>query len=318
MQLGLWMSPVEFNMHSVTYASHPAWGCLPLGDIAAQVPDDAGLGAWDATNPAFQSYLIGVVDRLVEKYDVREFKFDFMAWLDCWTHDYADYEDAFVSMVQRMERRHPHVTFELDETNDQRLWPFESEALGPSWFDNNHHHGIDQVSELLHDLWSAAPWMPTQTIGLGSFDSDALAAKRPAGFLMPLALLSHTTFWTDFTKLTTNQRRQVAWWDHWYATHRDAIGPLDYELTKQDPAKGGWAVFEPWHGRSGYVFAFHQTGAGSVRVRLQGLHARSTYLVSDVRSGKVLRRTSGRVLQSGLTVRAPRAWSARVLRISRA
>ncbi|HVU61694.1 MAG TPA: alpha-galactosidase [Mycobacteriales bacterium] len=318
MQLGLWMSPVEFNMHSVTYASHPAWGCLPLGDIAAQVPDDAGLGAWDATNPAFQSYLIGVVDRLVEKYDVREFKFDFMAWLDCWTHDYADYEDAFVSMVQRMERRHPHVTFELDETNDQRLWPFESEALGPSWFDNNHHHGIDQVSELLHDLWSAAPWMPTQTIGLGSFDSDALAAKRPAGFLMPLALLSHTTFWTDFTKLTPNQRRQVAWWDHWYSTHRDAIGPLDYELTKQDPAKGGWAVFEPWHGRSGYVFAFHQTGAGSVRVRLQGLHARSTYLVSDVRSGKVLRRTSGRVLQSGLTVRAPRAWSARVLRISRA
>src|SRR6185312_11216484 len=187
MQLGLWMSPLEFNMKSVTYAAHPDWACAPVGDVTAQDPDDAGLGVWDATNPDFQNYLLGVIDRLVHDYDVREFKFDFMAWVDCAPHDYADYEAAFVSMVQKMEARHPDVTFELDETNDQRAWPFESEALGPSWFDNNHNHNIAQTAELLHDLWSAAPWMPTQTLAIGSLDGDALASSASASFLMPLA-----------------------------------------------------------------------------------------------------------------------------------
>ncbi|MGN6473106.1 MAG: alpha-galactosidase, partial [Mycobacteriales bacterium] len=315
MQLALWMSPLEFNMKSVTYADHPDWACAPLGDVTAQDPDDAGLGVWDATNPAFQSYLLGVIDRLVHDYDVREFKFDFMAWVDCPPHDYADYEAAFVSMVQQMEARHPDVTFELDETNDQRAWPFESEALGPSWFDNNHDHHIPQTAELLHDLWSAAPWMPTQTVGIGSLDGDALAGAS-ANFLMPLALLSHTTFWTDFTKLTPGQRITVAGWDSWYAEHRNGIGPLDYELTTNDPAKGGWLALEPWHGRAGYVFAFRQAGGpSSVRLQLQGLQPGTTYLVRDVASGKVIARELGRTLRHGLTVRS-QPWSAQVLRVS--
>ncbi|MDQ1696017.1 MAG: alpha-galactosidase, partial [Frankiaceae bacterium] len=96
LQLGLWMSPVEFNSTSTTYAAHPDWACAPVGDVTAQVEDDAGLGVWDATNPAFQDYLVGVVDRLVRDDRVREFKFDFMAWVDCGAHDYADYEAAFV------------------------------------------------------------------------------------------------------------------------------------------------------------------------------------------------------------------------------
>jgi hypothetical protein len=311
------MSPVEFHMTSVTYAQHPTWGCLPLGDVSAQVPDDAGLGAWDVNNPEFQNYLIGVVDRLVKAYDVREFKFDFMAWLDCWTHDYVDYEDAFVSMVRRMERRHPHVTFELDETNDQRLWPFASQALGPSWFDNNHDHGnVDQVSGLLHDLWSAAPWMPTQTLGIGSFDDEAIEAGRSANFLMPLALLSHITFWTDLTKLTRTQQRQIKWWTRWYVGHRDGIGPLSYALTRSDPARGNWLVLQPWQHRAGYVFAFHKDGPGSVRVRLQGVRAHTTYAVRDVRSGKLVRKATGRALQHGFTVRSPKPWSAKVLRVA--
>jgi hypothetical protein len=317
MQLGLWMSPVEFHMDSVTYAQHPTWGCLPLGDISAQVPDDAGLGAWDVTNPDFQDYLVGVVDRLVNTYDVRELKFDFMAWLDCGTRDYADYEDAFVAMVQRMQRRHPRVTFELDETNDQRSWPFESEALGPSWFDNNHDHdGVDQVSGLLHDLWSAAPWMPTQTLGLGSFDGDALEAGRSAELLMPLALLSHITFWTDFTKLTTRQQRRIKWWNHWYAAHRDGIGPLEYALTTQDPAKGNWLVLEPWRGKSGYVFAFRKKGPASIRVRLLGVRSSSAYIVSDAHTAEIVRRATGRELRHGLRIDVPKAWTARVLRIA--
>ena len=209
------------------------------------------------------------------------------------------------------------MTFELDETNDQRSWPFESEALGPSWFDNNHDHGsVDQVSGLLHDLWSVAPWMPTQTLGIGSFDGDAVAAKRSANFLMPLALLSHITFWTDFTKLTAPQQHQIAWWIRWYAAHRNGVGPLEYELTKQDPAKGNWLVLQPWHGRSGYLFSFHKQGPGSVRVHLQGVRMKTVYAVTDVRSGKVVTRATGRQLRRGFTVSSPKQWSARVLRVA--
>lgn len=317
MQLGLWMSPLEFNMKSQTYAKHPLWACLPLGDVTAQVPDDAGLGAWDATNPQFQNYLLGVVSRLIKDYDVREFKFDFMAWLDCGTHDYADYEDAFVSLVRRMEAAHPTVTFELDETNDQRSWPFESEALGPSWFDNSHNHGVDHVSQLLHDLWEAAPWMPTQTLGLGSYDSDALAEGLTPNYLMPLALLSHLTFWTDFTLLTKAQRRQTAWWINWYRAHRDSVGPMVYELTGDDPVSGkDWLVLQPWHNGAGYVFAFRQdTKSATVRVGLQGVNDATTYDVFDVRTGKLLGHATGDELSHGYTITAPVAFSARVLRV---
>ncbi|HEX3708160.1 MAG TPA: alpha-galactosidase [Mycobacteriales bacterium] len=318
MQLGLWMSPVEFNMKSQTFAKHPLWGCAPLGDLTSQVPDDAGLGAWDATNPQFQTYLLSVINRLVKDFGVREFKFDFMAWLDCGTHDYADYEDAFVSLVRRMEAAHPNVTFELDETNDQRAWPFESESLGPSWFDNNHQHGIDPVSELLHDLWSAAPWMPTQTLGLGSFDGAALAEGRTANYLMPLALLSHLTFWTDFTALTAAQREQTAWWLTWDKAHRSSVGPMVYELTRNDPASGkNWLVLQPWHNEAGYVFAFRQDTTDSrIHVALQGVRPTTAYVVTDVRTGKVVARTSGSKLRRGLTITAPSRYSARVLRVS--
>jgi hypothetical protein len=322
MQLALWMSPLEFNMKSAAYKDHPQWVCIPTGDLTAQVPDDAGLGVWDATNAAFQRYLLGVVDRLVRDYDVREFKFDYMAWVDCGGHDYADYEDAFVSLVRRMQVAHPDVTFELDETNDQRCWPYESEALGPSWFDNNHGHGVDPVSELLHDLWSAAPWMPTMTLGLGSYDSGSIDAGRSPDYLMPIAVLSHLTFWTDFTKLTPQQRRETAWWIAWDKAHRADIGPMVYELTADDPADSHhWLVLEPWHrtgaaGGDAYVFAFRQaTSSASIRVRLQGLDPGLEYAVTDVRSGHFVTVTTGRTLQQGLRIRIGREFSARVLQV---
>jgi len=307
LQLGLWMSPVEFNGASQTYAAHPDWACAPVGDVTAEVQDDAGLGVWDATNPAFQDYLVGVVDRLVHDYGVTEFKFDFMAWVDCGDHDYADYEDAFVAMVRRMQAQHPTVTFELDETNDQRAWPFESAALGPSWFDNAHTHGSTPVAKLLHDVWSAAPWVPTPSIGLGVYDgtlTGAYAGTAGVDFLFPLALLTHITFWTDLTKLTPEQQAETAWWISWYDAHRDQLGPAVYELTGADPLDGqSWAAWQPWNGTSGYVFAFRQSGGpGTQRLSLHGLDPQQVYFVTDVRSGQRLGAFHGRDLTGGLDV----------------
>src|SRR3954452_23828488 len=187
LKLALWMSPLEFHQNSQTYKQHPDWVCTPTGDVTSQVPDDAGLGVWDVTNPRFQDYLSGVIDRLVKAYDVREFKFDFMAWVDCAPHDYLDYEDAFVALVRRFETNHPDVTFELDETNDQRSWPFESAALGPSWFDNAHTHaGSTEQSKLLHDFWTAAPWLPPSSIGFGALDGT-LTGPYTVDYLFPMS-----------------------------------------------------------------------------------------------------------------------------------
>jgi hypothetical protein len=318
-QLGLWMSPVEFNGASQTYAAHPDWACAPVGDLTAQVQDDAGLGVWDATNPAFQDYLLGVIDRLVSAYDVREFKFDFMAWVDCGDHDYADYEAAFVSTVRRMQERHPSVTFELDETNDQRAWPFESAALGPSWFDNAHLHGSTAAAKLMHDVWSAAPWVPTASIGVGAFDSTLTGPYTGvAGVdaIFPLAMLTHITFWTDLTKLTPDQQAETAWWVGWYRAHRDVLGPSVYELTAADPLDGrSWAAWQPWNGTAGYVFAFRQSGGPDTEpLALHGLDPHQVYAVTDVRTGQRLGVYRAATLAAGLPITLP-PYGARVLSV---
>ena len=327
LQLGLWMSPLEFNPSAVTYQQHPDWACTPVGHGTAQVPDDAGLGVWDVTNRQFQDYLVGVVDRLVADFDVREFKFDFMAWVDCVStdpagvRDYADYEQAFVDVVRRMQARHPTVTFELDETNDQRSWPFESVALGPSWFDNGHLHGSTAVEKLLHDVWSAAPWVPTWSLGVGMYDGtlrapyDGVAGVR---FLAPLALLTRVTTWTDLTKLTPEQQDETAWWFDWYRANRAAMGSVVYELTDTDPLSGdNWAAWQPWNGRSGFVFAFRQADApeATVALQLHGVDADVLYRVVDVRSETVIGELTGRELADGLTLTLPPA-GAQVLSIS--
>jgi hypothetical protein len=319
-QLGLWMSPLEFNGASTTYAAHPDWACAPTGDLTAQVPDDAGLGVWDVNNPGFRTYLLGVIDRLVAAYDVREFKFDFLTWVDCPPHDYADYEDGFVSLVREMQQRHPDVTFETDETNDQRAWPFESAALGPSWFDNAHLHGSTAVAKLLHDVWSAAPWVPTWSLGVGAFDNTLAGDYMgPSGVdaLFPLAMLTHLTFWTDLTQLTPEERTETAWWVGWYRAHRDELGPAVYELTSADPLDGrSWAAWQPWSGDRGYVFAFRQGGGpDTTTLSLHGVDASATYTVTDVHSGQQVGTFTGAQLAAGLTMSlAP--YSARVLAVT--
>ena len=318
LKLGLWMSPLEFNQNSNTYKQHPDWVCTPTGDITSQIPDDAGLGVWDVTNPGFQDYLAGVIDRLVKDWGVAEFKFDFMAWADCPPHDYLDYEDAFVALVRRFQAAHPGVTFELDETNDQRGWPFESVALGPSWFDNAHTHaGSTKQSKLLHDIWTAAPWLPPSSIGFGTYD-DTLAGPYGVDYLFPMAMLSHITFWTDLRGISPADSAETSWWIGWYKAHRADLAGLVYENTSADPLDGkGWAAFQPWHAGHGYLFAFRQAdGPDSQDIKLYGLRASSNYVVTNVQTGQALGTFSGgELMGSGLPVTLAQPYSAAVLSI---
>ena len=322
-RLGLWMSPVEFNMSSTTRAAHPEWVCTPTGQVTQFIQDDAGLGVWDVTNTAFQDYLAGVVDHAVDAWGVEEFKFDFQAWVDCGTHDYLDYEDAFVAMVRRFQAAHPDVTFELDETNDQRAWAFESAAIGPSWFDNGHTGGnghvpgLTYVGKELHDLWVAAPWMPTSSIGFG-LDDGYLAPPYSARYVMPMALLSHFTFWTDLTKLSPGDAAETAWWIDWYKANRAGLPRFAYEDTGADPADGvSWMALQPWQGDAGYLFVFRQSaGNGAQEIQLKGVDPDHAYRLTDVRDGRVLGIYQGRALAAGLTVSLPEVYSSEVISIT--
>jgi len=319
LRLGLWMSPAEFNPGSATYRAHPDWACTPTGDLTAQLPDDSGLGVWDFTNPHLRAYLTGVVDRLIARYGVRELKFDYVTWVDCPPHDYLDYEDAYVAWVRALRARHPDVTFELDETNDQRLWALRSAALGPSWFDNGHLQGTSYPARLLHDVWSAAPWIPPSSLGFGLYDGtlDGAGGTYSVDYLMPIALLGHVTFWTDLTRLSAAQLAETAWWISWYRAHRAELSGLVYEDTAADPIDGSaWAVFQPWDGDHGYLFAFRQAGADSSQtVSLQGLQAGVAYTVTDVRTGAVLGTYTGAELGAGLRLTLAAPYSAEVLSV---
>jgi hypothetical protein len=320
LKLGLWMSPAEFHTTSTTYAAHPDWACAPTGDVTAQVPDDAGLGVWDMSNEFLRAHLTGAVGRLIEAYDVREFKFDFQTWVDCGTHDYNDYEDAFVGWVHSLQATYPTVVFELDETNDQRAWPFESAAIGPSWFDNGHLHGSGEAAKLLHDMWTAAPWLPMSGIGVGAFDGilgDGCAGSCPAGYLAPLMLLGHVTFWTDTTKLSAADTAEIAYWTDWYKAHRGDLRGHAYELTSTDPLAGtGTTVFQPWTNGHGELFAFRQAGGSPITtVRLHGVDPATTYAIRDVRTGALVTTASGAQLSTGYDIALPQAWSARVLSV---
>ena len=83
----------------------------------------------------------------------------------------------------------PEVTFQIDETNDYRLFPFESVARGPTWFQN----GGPSVDRMLHNLWNLSPYVPTFALGQNALANEDFA-RYPVDTLMAAALLSHITF----------------------------------------------------------------------------------------------------------------------------
>jgi hypothetical protein len=319
LKLALWMAPLEFNGKSKAYAAHPEWACVPTGDVTAQVSNDPGLGVWDVTNDSFRAYLTAAVDRLIADYGVTEFKFDFVTLVDCLPHDYLDYEDAWVSLVNQFESKHPSVTFEFDETNDQRTFPFESAALGPAWFDNDHTHGSDVATKQLHDLWSYAPWLPTSEAGFGVYDGTLGSGpgQYTASYLMPAAILSHFSFWTDLTKLSPADAAETAWWTAWYQTHRAGLAGMVYEDSPQDPIDGkAGLVLQPWSGDRGYLFVFRQAGGPTQRVAIQGVDPGRRYRLVSVRDGLVLGNFPGSVLRRGIDLVLPAPFSALVVSVT--
>jgi hypothetical protein len=310
MKLGLWMTPLHFHPDSATFRSHPEWACAPVGDA---------LAVYNATNPSSGSNAAGVgqwsraalghvEDRIriaVERWGVRYFKFDFLAWLDCVGQgDLYAQHDAFVAMLDRLEASFPSVTFQIDETNDYRLFPFESVSRGPSWFQN----GAPAPSRLLHNLWNLSPFVPASSIGQ-HFLGDRSYETWPVDTLMTVALLSHLTFFSDVRSLPPAVLDAAAPWLAFYRRYRTTLtNGVVYPLLT-DPLANGWTALQSWDPSTarGALVVFRQDAAtDSVRVALRNIPAGRRFSILTGPTGKFLRKATSAQLQSGIDVQLPK------------
>lgn len=302
--LGLWMTPMEFHYSSAAYRTSPSWTCAPVGHATAALsvadPDggsnDAGIGVWnpaaygldpDTLAPArLDAYIEGRIARAIETYGARYFKFDFLAWIDCAGAEPVDmysYHDTFVAMLDRLQARYPEVTFQIDETNDYRMFPFESVARGPSWFQN----GAPETARLLHNLWNLAPYVPGFSIGQQVLGNAGERASRGFDYLMAASLGSHITLWTEIDELVDDERARVRRWTDFYKANREELAAFTYPLL-DDPLEGGWTALQPWNpgaGR-GFLLAFNQGAPDADRsVPLRGIRGDGSFTVTRVDPG---------------------------------
>jgi hypothetical protein len=308
--LGLWMTPMAFHPRSHAFQDHPEWGCAPVGHATAAYvladPDsgsnEAGIGLW---GPLAIPHVESRIRRAITDYGARYFKFDFLVWVDCAGNDFYAYHDAFVAMLDRLQADHPEVTFEIDETNDYRLFPFESVARGPSWFQN----GGPETKELLHNVWDLSPYVPAFSLGQGVLNSRD-HAQRTIDYMMAVALTSHITFWSEIDELTAAQRAQVRRWTDFYKANRDELTSIVYPLL-DDPRGGGWAALQPWDPEAGrgFLLAYRQGDAAATktipfRAVPAGRHFQLTRIDPATGAATDLGVTTSADLTGGITVDA--------------
>jgi hypothetical protein len=306
MKLGLWMSPTFFNPASETMKAHPQWVCTPIGEglTAANMADpdggsnEAGLGAW---GPDALPYVESRIDNAIDNWGVTYFKFDFLVWLDCAGQgDMYDFHDRFVAMLDRLQARHADVTFEIDETNDYRLFPFESVSRGPSWFQN----GSPSPKQLLHNVWNLSPWVPAFSLGqhfLGDYRGVGDAA---VDLRMAVSLLSHPTFFSDPRRYDGAVLDRASSWLAFRRAHVAAFTGVVYPLL-DDPLAGGWTALQSWdpEAASGAVLAFRQgASSSSVTVPLHNVPAGRTFSLVRAPDGVVVGTATSEELAAGLAV----------------
>ena len=319
MALGLWMSPLHFNPAAQTFASHPQWACHPISDglvlYNAAQPDDgsneAGIGEWSTAGfPWVESRIEDAIDH----WGVRYFKFDFMLWLDCaGQNDLYQDHDAFVAMIDRLRRAHPDVTFQIDETNDYRMFPFESTLRGPTWFQN----GSPDPPALLHNLWILSPYVPAFAIGQEVLGGNQPWKRFDVNTLMAAALPSHITFWRDLRDLPDAVIQTAASWIDFYKAHRDSFSLPTLPLL-DDPLKNGWTALQEWDAGAarGALLAFRQdSGDSTMRIPLRLVPPGLTFRLLEGPTGREVGTATSADLTRGLDVTLPDKGLAKVLLI---
>jgi hypothetical protein len=223
-----------------------------------------------------------------------------------------EFHDAFVAMLDRLRADYPDVTFEIDETNDYRLFPFESVTRGPTWFQN----GGPSVDQMLHNLWNLSPFVPTFALGQNAL-ADEDFTHFPVDTLMAAALLSHITFFHDLRRLPDTVIDRVGTWTSFYKRYRRELGGVVYPLL-DDPLQRGWTALQAWDPEqgTGALLAFRQGSSETERrIALEnvppGRHFELRSAPDDLELGIV----SSETLRAGLDVQIPESEGARVVMI---
>jgi hypothetical protein len=320
MELGLWMSPMHFHPRSETYTSHPDWSCKPVGDATGALSllqpsggsNDAGLGTW-SVDGALMDHVQSRIQTAIDDWGVTYFKFDFLVWLDCvGENDLYEYKEAFMAMLDELIARNPGVTFEIDETNDYRLFPFESVTRGPSWFQN----GSPAPDRLLHNVWNLSPFVPAYSLGQ-HFLGGNQHTKYPVDTLMAAALPTHMTFFSDLRRIPESVIAEARPWVDFYTANRDHFSQMTYPLLA-DPLEGGWTALQPWDPEQGVgaLLAFRQqSGDSTVSIPLRNVPEGMTFDLFEGPTGAHVGTATSAELARGLDVTIPERDGARVLLI---
>jgi hypothetical protein len=316
MKLGLWMSPMHFHPKSATYQQHPEWACAPVGDATAltsvQDPDggsnEAGIGTW---GPAAIPHVKARIEHAITAWDVKFFKFDFLMWLDCAGQgDLWDMHDRFVAMLDELRAAHPDVVFQIDETNDYRLFPFESVTRGPTWFQN----GGPDPDRVLHNLWTLSPWIPAFSLGHKLLAGAGWKAW-PLDTVFASAMTSQVLFTTDLRKLDPPVLEAAAPWMAWQKAHRRALDGVTYPLL-DDPLKKDWTALQTWNPETGegVLSVFRQDSADPTRtVALRDVPPGRKFTLRAAPGGELVGSATSAELTDGLPIRIDTRRGAQVL-----
>ena len=318
MELGLWMSPMHFHPRSAAYMNQPQWACKPVGDGVGAVSlvqpnggsNDAGLGTW-SVHPDLIDHIQSRIQTAIDDWGVTYFKFDFLVWLDCaGQNDLWEYKEAFMAMVDRLIAQNPAVTFQIDETNDYRLFPFESVNRGPSWFQN----GSPPPDRLLHNLWNLSPYVPAYSLGqhfLGGNQYNNFSVDT----LMPIALPGHLTFFSDLRNVPDAVVQQARPWIDFYTTHRSHFTQMTYPLLN-DPIEKNWTALQTWNPEEafGALLAFRQQATDATKtIALTNVPAGMTFDLFEGPTGAHFGTVTSEQLRAGIEVTIPNANGAQVL-----
>lgn len=275
MRFGLWISPMNFHPSSAAFRAHPEWVAVPAGAVALY-PSDSGFGVWSANDPGFRAYIVGVLERLIAT-GAEYFKLDFMVWVDdaspLHPGDMYDYHDAFVRLFDEIAARHPAVTFQYDETNDNRLFAYDSVLRGPQWFQN----GRPSVRRKLENLAQLSPFVPLRGIGQSLLGDGSADQHVVAG------LLGHPTIWTRLATAPPETIERLRAWSNLYRQNRALFAaPLAFPLATGD----AFAIqtHDAAEG-AGLVAVLALDGPASGTVTPRGLDPARGYLVEDLAPG---------------------------------
>ena len=211
-----------------------------------------------------------------------------------------DYRESFVAMLDRLIAIYPDVTFQIDETNDYRLFPFESALRGPTWFAN----GNPTTAQALHNLWVLAPYVPASLVGQSTLTGEDL----PTDYRMAVALPSHLTFFRDLTDYSDEEVATAARWVELYRRHRDRFTSLAYPLL-DDPLSGTtWTALQPWDldAQRGALLVYRQDNPDAVRrVPLRGIRGDGEYRLTEAMTGALVGTFTADELRAGIPIELP-------------